>query len=113
MNILNDITIIIKGLGFVVETGILSKTTSDAYVIITPSADSHEFFVNDRSEFASQEVRISIFSKGRYIEMKDKILDALQEANYTITHRQYVGHEDDTGYHHYAVDIVKLHPTKE
>ena len=30
-----------------------------------------------------------------------------------ITDRRYIGHEDDTGYHHYAMDVAKLYGLEE
>ena len=45
--------------------------------------------------------------------MKSKIVGALLAADFTITDRIYIGHEDDTGYHHYAIDVAKIYPIKE
>ena len=28
-------------------------------------------------------------------------------ADITITDRRYIAHEDDTGYHHFAIDVAK------
>ena len=36
-----------------------------------------------------------------------EIEKALLEAGITITDRRYIGHEDDTGYHHFAIDTAK------
>lgn len=41
------------------------------------------------------------------------ITGALLHAGFTITARTYVGHEDDTGYHHYAIDIAQSYETEE
>ena len=30
----------------------------------------------------------------------------LLHADFVITDRRYVGHEDGTGYHHYAIDVA-------
>jgi ribose 5-phosphate isomerase RpiB len=53
------------------------------------------------------EVRISLFSKGNYIQRKNQIVKALLAGDLTITDRRYIGHEDDTSYHHYAIDVAK------
>jgi hypothetical protein len=34
-------------------------------------------------------------------------------AEFTITQRRYVAHEDDTGYHNYAIDAQKHYPVEE
>ena len=64
-------------------------------------------------EYEIQEVRISIFSKGNYTALKYKLVMALLKADITITDRRYIGHEDDTGYHHYAVDTAKSYRMEE
>lgn len=45
--------------------------------------------------------------------MKNQIVRALLAADITITDRRYVGHEDDTGYHHYAIDVAKIYELEE
>jgi hypothetical protein len=44
------------------------------------------------------------------LELKSKIVTTLLNDDFTITDRRYIGHEDDTGYHHYAVDVQKIFP---
>ncbi len=43
----------------------------------------------------------------RKLGVEVRIVKALLCADITVTARKYVGHEDDTGYHHYAVDTAK------
>ena len=38
---------------------------------------------------------------------------AILAAGITITDRRYIGHEDDTGYHHYAIDVAKNYELQE
>lgn len=45
-------------------------------------------------------------AKGAYTVIKNEIVRVLLSANITITDRRYIGYEDDTGYHHYAIDVV-------
>lgn len=45
--------------------------------------------------------------------MKSKIVRELLTDDFTVTDRRYIGHEDDTGYHHYAIDVAKIYPTEE
>ena len=46
------------------------------------------------------------------IELKDETF-ALLNADFTVTERRYIGHEDDTGYHHYAIDVAKNYRLEE
>lgn len=89
-----------------VETGVFSKSAPNRYVVITPLADTFEAYADDRPHHETQEVRLSIFDKGNYTSVKNQIVRTLLNAELTITDRRYVGHEDDTGYHHYAIDVA-------
>jgi hypothetical protein len=109
MNILQELTTLITGLGLAVETGVFSGEAPAEYVVITPLNDSFELFGDNSPEYETQEARLSVYSKGNYMELKTKIVRALLAADFTITDRQYIAHEDDTGYHHYAIDTAKLY----
>ena len=110
MNILEEANGIITGLGVPVETGIFSDIAPDEYVVITPMADTFELFADNLPEYETQEARLSVYSKGNYLALKTKIVKALLAAEFTITGRLYIGHEDDTKYHHYGIDISKIYP---
>ena len=45
--------------------------------------------------------------KRNYTAIKNTIVRALLNADITITDRRYIAHEDDTGYHHFAIDVAK------
>ena len=45
--------------------------------------------------------------------MKRQITSALLSSEITITDRRYIGHENDTGYHHYAIDVAKNYSLQE
>ena len=109
MNILIELTALIEAQGLPVETGVFSGVAPDEYVVIVPLIDDFVFFGDDRPEFESQEARLSLYSKGNYLAMKNSIVRALIAADFTITDRQYIGHEPDTSYHHYAVDAAKIY----
>lgn len=89
-----------------VETGVFSDVPPDEYLVLTPMADVFALFGDNAPLVDVSEVRISLFSKGNYIKRKDQITSALLGAEFTITDRRYVGYEDDTGYHHYAIDVA-------
>jgi hypothetical protein len=113
MSILQELNTILDSLGVPVETGVFSGKAPDEYVVITPMNDSFETFADDRPQYETQEVRLSLFSKNNYQQRKRQIVKALLAAEITVTDRRYVGHEDDTGYHHYAIDALKEYELKE
>jgi hypothetical protein len=96
-----------------VETGVFSESAPDRYVVITPLADTFELYSDDSPRNELQEARLSLFDKGSYTSVKNNIVRALLNAEFTITDRRYVGHEDDTGYHHYAIDVAKIYELEE
>ncbi|HOW22859.1 MAG TPA: hypothetical protein PLV23_04420 [Sedimentibacter sp.] len=91
------------------ETGVFSEPAPDRYAVITPMVDTFELYTDDKPRHEIQEARISLFDKESYTALKNKIVRALLGADFTITDRRYIGHEDDTGYHHYAIDVAKLY----
>jgi len=113
MNILQELTTLITGLGLAVETGLFSGEAPTEYVVITPLTDSFELFGDNRPEYETQEARLSLYSKGNYITIKNSVLRALLNAGFTVTDHQYIEHEDDTGYHHYAIDAAKPYAWEE
>lgn len=113
MSLLSELKGIAENFGVKVETGVFSGTPPDEYIVLTPLADSFEMHCDNMPEYEIQEVRISIFSKGNYTALKYKFVTTLLKADITITDRRYIGHEDDTGYHHYAVDTAKSYIMEE
>ena len=113
MSLLSELKIIAEELNIKVETGVFSGTPPDEYIVLTPLVDSFEMHCDNMPEYEIQEVRISIFSKGNYTALKYMLVTALFKADITITDRRYIGHEDDTGYHHYAIDTAKSYRMEE
>jgi len=107
MSLLSDLTTLIGGLQLPVQTVSFEAPLPTAYAVLTPLSDSFDVFADDKPEQNIEEVRISLFDKGNYNAKKNQLVSALVTADYTITARQYVGREDDTGYHHYAIDVAK------
>ena len=113
MSLLSELKDIAENCGIKVETGVFSDTPPDEYIVLTPLADSFEMHCDNLPEYEIQEVRISIFSKGNYTALKYKLTASIFKADISITDRRYIGHEDDTGYHHYAVDTAKSYRMEE
>jgi hypothetical protein len=106
MSLLSDLNTILSQTGIPIETGVFSDTPPDEYLVFIPLTDIFEVHADNRPGFDVQEVRISLFSKGNYMARKKQVVKALLNADFTITERRYIGHEDDTGYHHYAIDVA-------
>lgn len=112
MSLLSELNELLSPL-FPVETGIFSETAPDRYAVITPMIDTFEMYTDDTPRHETQEARVSIFDKGNYTTLKNQIVRTLLVADFIITDRRYVGHEDDTGYHHYAIDVAKNYELEE
>lgn len=112
MSLLSELTRIAEGMGLPVETGVFSGEPPEEYVVLTPLADTYGLHADDFPEVETQEVRLSLFSKGSYTKRKMQLSAALLAADVIITDRRYIGHEDDTGYHHYAIDTAKTYETE-
>ena len=110
MNILTDLTAIMTALGVPVETGVFSGEAPDTYVVLTPLSDTFDLHADNRPGVDIQEARISLFSKGNYLALKDRIIAAALDADMVITGRAFIEHEDDVSYYHYALDCAKSYP---
>ena len=113
MSFYEELNTLIAGLSIPVETGTFSDKAPDEYVVITPMADTFPLHADNRPQCETQEARLSLFSKANYLKRKNEITRALLAADFTITARQYVEHEDDTGYFHIAIDVAKSYELEE
>lgn len=113
MSLLSDLNDIAADCGVPVETGVFSDTPPDSYVVLTPLSDTFDLVADNAPGVDVQEVRISLFVKGSYTTLKNSIIRALLAADTTITDRRYIGHEDDTGFHHYAIDVANYYEMEE
>ena len=110
---LEELNTIVESAGLPVETGVFSKAAPDEYVVITPVSEHFELFSDDAPGMNIEEARLSLFSKGNYNEKKRLLVRLLMVAGFLVTERRYVGFEEETGYHHYSVDVVKPYPIEE
>ena len=109
MSLLAALDALITGLGLPVETGVFSGKAPDEYVVLTPLADTFPLYCDNRPEYETQEVRLSLFCRGNYIARKKQIVKALIQAGFTITGRHYAGREDHTGYHNQSIDVAQIY----
>ncbi len=113
MCLLLELSSIAKKLKIPAQTAVYSGNAPDEYLVFTPLYDSFELHADNVPTADVQEVRISLFTKGNYARTVSRLVKALFNADITVTARKYVGHEDDTGYHHYAVDTAKNYEMEE
>ncbi|HOF02415.1 MAG TPA: hypothetical protein PLT58_00380 [Atribacterota bacterium] len=106
-SILRDIKETLKATGLPIETGIFSDEAPREYLVITPMNDIFDLFADNCPQMDLAEARISLFTKGNYMERKNQVTNLLIAADFTITDRRYIGEEPDTGFHHLAIDVAK------
>ena len=105
--LLETLTRACTSLGLPVSVGNHAATPApDTYVVLVPLAETFEVFAGDQPGAQVIEVRASLFTKGDYQEPSRALTSELLCEGVTITARRYVGYEDDTKYHHWAVDTA-------
>jgi hypothetical protein len=110
MSLLSELNSLLSMLGLPVETGVFSGKAPDEYVVLTPLSDTFAVHADNLPRVEVQEVRISLFSKGNYRNRVREVTQRLLASGITVTERKYVGHEDSTDYHNYAVDAAREYP---
>ena len=113
MSLLSELNTLAKVQGISVETGVFSGTPPTEYLVLTPLVDTFDLHADNSPGIEVQEVRISLFSKGSYTKRKNALVRALLAADITITERRYAGHDDNTDYHNYAIDVAKHYEMEE
>lgn len=113
MSILSELNTLLTDMKVQVETGKMSDKVVDEYVVLVPISDNFSLFCDDIPKYETSEVRLSVFTKGNYMQLKNKIVKALLKENFTITDKRYVEYENDTGFHHYNIDVAKYYEMEE
>lgn len=115
MSILQELTATLAALNrsslgaIPISTGSFRGKPPIEYVVITPMTDLFECFADNLPQYETQEARLSLFSKINYQQRKNQIVQALLDADFTITDRRYIGYEEDTEYFHVVVDVAKVY----
>ena len=107
MSMLEELNTIVQNAGLPVETGVFSKPAPTEYVVITPISEHFALFSDDTPGMNIEEARLSLFSNKNYTQKKDLLVRMLLTAGFTVSDRRYIGHEADTGYHHYSIDLAQ------
>lgn len=113
MSLLADMQTAMQSLAVPVETGVFTDKAPDEYVVMVPLADTFDLHADNAPGVDVQEVRLSIYTKGSYTALKNRIVRKLLSCGITITGRQYIGYETETGYHHYNVDAANYYEMEE
>ena len=113
MSALSELNHILECCRIPVETGVFSKAPPETYAVLTPLIDVFDLYADNMPGVDICEVRISVFSKRNYLTPVTLLVSDLLTAGFTVTERRYLGHEDDTGYHHYAIDVAKEYYMEE
>lgn len=104
---LEELNTIVESAGLPVETGVFSGAAPDEYTVLTPISEHFELFADNVPGMNIEEARLSLFSRGNYNEKKRQLVRLLMAAGFLVTERRYVGYEEETGYHHFAIDVAK------
>lgn len=113
MSLLSDIQTALEPLGIPIETGVFSEAAPEKYIVVVPMSDTFELHADNQPGADVQEARVSLFCQGSYTKEKNAIVRAFLKQDFTITGRRYIGHESETGYHHYCVDVAKSYELEE
>ena len=113
MSILADIQRVVSPLGIPIETGVFKDKAPDKYIVVIPLSDTFDVHADNQPTYDVQEARLSLYTQGSYTKEKNALVRALLAADLTITGRQYVGYETETGYHHYNVDVANHYEMEE
>ena len=113
MNILSDLYAALSALDIPIETGVFKDEAPEKYIVFIPMVESFDLHADNSPGVEVQEVRLSLYAQGNYIKDKNAIVKAILAADMTITDRRYIGYENDTGYHHYAVDVAQYYEMEE
>lgn len=108
--LLEQLTTVCEAQGLPVRVGLFTDTPlPEAFVVLTPLVDTLTLYGDNTPRAQIEEARMSVYAQGNYLPLRDQLTAALLAAGVTITARSYIGFEDETGYHHYAIDTQTHH----
>ena len=72
MSLLSELNAIAESCGVPVETGVFSDAVPDTYLVLTPLSDTFDLHADNRPDIDTQEVRLSLFTKGSYLDLRQQ-----------------------------------------
>ena len=109
MSILSELMAVAEALGIPAETTAFSEPAPDCYLVLTPIVDTFPLFGDNEPIIDVTEVRLSLYCKGNFLQVKRELIAELLDCGFTITDRRYIGFEPDAKYHHIAIDVAKYY----
>lgn len=107
MSLLAKLTHICHNLDLPVATVLYTESPApETYCVLTPLDEIFQLYRDNKPGVDVEEVRISLFTTNNYRQVAKRITMACIDAGLTVTARRYIGHEDDTGYHHWTIDLA-------
>ena len=113
MSMLEELNTIVESAGLSVETGVFSGNAPAEYIVITPISEHFELFADNTPSMNIEEARLSLFLKGNYGAKKRMLVRLLLYAGFLVSERRYIGLEEVTGYHHFAIAVAKEYMEEE
>ena len=110
LSILAELKQIALRLAIPVQTGSFQKKPPDVFLVLMPMTETFPEHADNAPQFTQPEVRLSLYAKGSYTRLTDTLVRQLLQEDFTVTGRQYIEYESDTGYHHYEIDVTKVYP---
>jgi hypothetical protein len=107
MSLLENLCELLDTLWFPHFTAEFPDVPPPEYCVLVPIADTFSLQGDGAPLDELQEVRLSLFSQKNYLTAARKITKAALEAGIIVTSRTYVGYENETKFHHYALDLSK------
>ena len=109
MTILAELKTIVSDLGLQSGVSVFEGKAPDEFVVFVPIGSTFEQFADDLPQYNSPEIRISLFTRNNFYELENALTKSLIQHDFTITERTYVDFEEDTKYHHIAIDVEKIY----
>ncbi|MEW6864511.1 hypothetical protein [Trueperella pyogenes] len=108
--LLEVVTGVCEALAIPVRVSLFTPTPlPDTFAVTTPLGDDLGLWADGAPGVEIEQARLSLYTTGNYLPLRDQVTAAFLAAGVTITGRTYVGFEDETGYHHYAIDLAAHH----
>ena len=85
MSLLSEIHDILRPVGIPVETGVFSDKAPDEYIVVVPLTENYDYFADNQPVVDIHEARISIFTKGNYLSIKNAVVKAFLVAEFTVS----------------------------
>lgn len=82
------------------------SSVNKKYIVIIPTSDNFDLYADDKPLECTEEAELALYCNGNYLAFRDKVTELLIAADITIKDRRYLEYEQDTGYHHYIIEVA-------